>query len=89
MKENKLLYVLKKIYELLNGRQKVKFFIIILIMIVSAFLTQLTPKAIGWLTDDILVSNEISFVHIVPFLILILVVNILNEFIKVTRRIMV
>ena len=28
-------------------------------MIVSAILAQMTPKAIGWLTDDILTKNEI------------------------------
>ena len=89
MKKNKLLNVLKKIYRLLDKKQKIKFFIIILIMIVSAWLTQMTPKAIGWLTDDILVQNEISFIKVVPFLILILFVNVINEIIKIIRRIMV
>jgi len=89
VKKNKLLNVLKKIYRLLDKKQKIKFFIIILIMIVSAWLTQMTPKAIGWLTDDILVQNEISFIKVVPFLILILFVNVINEIIKIIRRIMV
>ena len=89
MKNNKLLNVLNKTYKLLDNKQKFKFFIIILIMIVSAWLTQMTPKAIGWLTDDILVQNEISFIKVVPFLILILIVNVINEIIKIIRRIMV
>lgn len=89
MKNNKLLNVLKKTYKLLDKKQKIKFFIIVLIMILSAWLTQMTPKAIGWLTDDILIQNEISFIKVVPFLILILLVNVVNEIIKIIRRIMV
>lgn len=89
MKNNKLLNVLKKTYKLLDKKQKIKFFIIVLIMIISAWLTQMTPKAIGWLTDDILIQNEISFIKVVPFLILILLVNVVNEIIKIIRRIMV
>ena len=46
--------VLSKIYILLTKKQKMNFIIIILIMLISAALTQVTPKAIGWLTDDIL-----------------------------------
>ncbi len=47
MKKNNLKKVLGKIYRLLDFKQKIKFLIIILIMIVSAVLTQMTPKAIG------------------------------------------
>ena len=53
--------VLKKLYKILTKKQKIMFGIIVLIMIISAGLTQVTPKAIGWLTDDILTQNEISF----------------------------
>ena len=81
--------VLKKLYQILNKKQKITFCIIILIMIISAGLTQITPKAIGWLTDDILNKNEISFNKVIPFLILILIVNVVNEVIKVIRRVMV
>ena len=88
-KSNSLIYVLKEIYQILNKRQKISFGIIVMIMIISAVLTQITPKAIGWLTDDILVQNEISFLKVIPFLILILVVNIVNEVIKIVRRVMV
>ena len=89
MKKNNLKKVLGKIYRLLDFKQKIKFLIIILIMIVSAVLTQMTPKAIGWLTDDILNVNGVTFEKVVPFLILILVVNVGNEIIKIIRRVMV
>ena len=89
MKKNNLKKVLGKIYRLLDFKQKIKFLIIILIMIVSAVLTQMTPKAIGWLTDDVLSVNGVTFEKVVPFLILILVVNVGNEIIKIIRRVMV
>lgn len=89
MKKNNLKKVLKKIYKLLEKKQKVKFVIIILIMIISAGLTQLTPKTIGWLTDDILNVQGVSFEKVIPFLVFILVVNVVNEIIKIIRRVMV
>lgn len=89
MKKNNLKKVLGKIYRLLDFKQKIKFLIIILIMIVSAILTQMTPKAIGWLTDDVLNVNGVTFEKVVPFLILILVVNVGNEIIKIIRRVIV
>ena len=88
-KNNSLKSVLMKLYKLLNKRQKITFIIIIVIMIVSAALTQITPKAIGWLTDDILTQNEVAFQKVIPFLLLILVVNVVNEVIKIVRRVMV
>lgn len=81
--------VLKKLYKILTKKQKISFLIIVLIMIISAGLTQITPKAIGWLTDDILTQSEIAFSKVIPFLILILVVNVVNEIIKIARRVMV
>ncbi len=81
--------VLKKLYKILNKKQKISFTIIVAIMIISAGLTQVTPKAIGWLTDDILLQKEISFLKVIPFLILILSVNVANEIIKIIRRVMV
>lgn len=70
-KERAIKNVLKKLYNILNKRQKISFGIIIAIMIISAGLTQITPKAIGWLTDDILTQSEIAFKKVIPFLILI------------------
>mgnify|MGYP005788751215 FL=1 len=81
--------VLKKLYKILNKRQKISFGIIVAIMIISAGLTQITPKAIGWLTDDILTQSEIAFKKVLPFLVLILIVNVVNEIIKIIRRVMV
>ena len=89
MKKNSLRKVLVKIYKILDTKQKLKFILIILIMIFSAFLTQMTPKAIGWLTDDVLNVNGVTFEKVIPFLILILVVNVVNEIIKIVRRVMV
>ncbi len=88
-KNNSIRNVLIKLYKILNKKQKLAFGIIVVIMLVSAFLTQITPKAIGWLTDDILTQNEIAFEKVIPFLILILLVNVVNEVIKVIRRVMV
>ena len=89
MKKNNLSKVLKKIYKLLDKKQKLVFIIIVLIMIISAALAQMTPKAIGWLTDDILSKDSISFEKVIPFLIFILVVNVFNEIIKIVRRVLV
>ena len=89
MKRNNLIKVLKKIYKLLDTKQKLRFILIIIIMIVSATLAQMTPKAIGWLTDDILTKNEISFNKVIPFLVFILIVNVTNEVIKIFRRVLV
>ncbi len=89
MKNSSIKDVLKKLYKILNKRQKLSFGIIVTIMIISAGLTQITPKAIGWLTDDILTQNEIAFKKVIPFLILILIVNVANEIIKIIRRVMV
>ncbi|MCU6733232.1 ABC transporter ATP-binding protein [Diplocloster agilis] len=79
----------KKLYNLLDFRQKLNFIFILIIMIFSAGLAQITPKAIGWLTDDIFSQEQISFDKIVPILLLILVVNIINQLIIILRRIMV
>lgn len=90
MKETRgLRKVLQKIYQLLDFRQKRNFVFIIIIMILSAGLTQLTPKAVGQLTDDILVGDQVDFFQVIPFLIFILVVNVVNELIKILRRVMV
>ena len=67
MKKNNLVSVLKKLYKLLDAKQKMRFILIILIMIVSAALAQMTPKTIGWLTDDILTKAEVSFEKVIPF----------------------
>lgn len=74
-KEEGLKQILKKIYNLLENKQKLAFLLILVIMVISAGLTQVTPKAIGWLTDDILVQTEVAFAKIIPFFILILILD--------------
>ncbi|UTY40355.1 ABC transporter transmembrane domain-containing protein [Allocoprobacillus halotolerans] len=56
---------------------------------ISTIFTQITPKAIGWLTDDILLQNQIDFYKVIPILLVILVVNIVNHLIIILRRIIV
>ena len=85
MKQN----IYKKILKMLTNRQKVNFLIIIIIMIVSALLTQLLPLSIGTLTDEILTKEQLSFVSILPFLGFILIITVTNEIIKVIRRLLV
>ncbi len=89
VKNMKIKRILKNTYKLLDLKQKINFIIILVIMIISSVLTQITPKAIGWLTDDLLSQNQIYFFKIVPILFIILIVNIINELIKILRRIMV
>lgn len=85
--KNKSLFM--RVYKMLNKKQKVNFLIIIFIMIISAVLSQLLPLAIGKLTDDILTRSDISFIKILPFLLMILVITVANEIIKVVRRLIV
>ncbi len=81
--------LIKRIYGMLNTRQKVNFLIIVLIMIISAVLSQLLPLSIGRLTDDVLKQDNLSFVSIIPFLVFILIITVSNEIIKVIRRVIV
>ena len=79
----------KNIFALLPRKQKSGFFLILLILGVSAVLSQLTPLAVGYLTDHVLAGQNASFASVVPILLAILVVNIINELIKVARRLIV
>ncbi len=81
--------IYNKIFKMLTKKQKMNFIIIIVIMIVSALLTQLLPLSIGSLTDDVLSRDNLSFVSVLPFLGFILVVTVTNEIIKVVRRLLV
>ncbi len=83
------LQIVKKLYALSTKRQRYRFLWILLIMALSAALTQLTPKAIGYLTDDILSQSTLEFITLVPVLAFILLVNILNEGLKIFRRLLV
>lgn len=86
---NKKENLIKRVYKMLNRRQKINFIIIIFIMIISAVLSQLLPLSIGKLTDDILSQESLEFVTILPFLLFILLVTVTNEVIKVIRRVII
>ncbi len=86
---NKKESLIKRVYKMLNRRQKINFIIIIFIMIISAVLSQLLPLSIGKLTDDILSQESLEFVTILPFLLFILLVTVTNEVIKVIRRVII
>ena len=56
---------------------------------VSAVLNQITPLAIGYLTDHVLEGPAEGFLSVFPILGGILLVNVINEVLKVARRLMV
>lgn len=79
----------KKLFELLPRKQKTGFVFILLILAVSAVLSQITPLAIGYLTDHVLAGPAEGFLSVFPILGGILLVNVINEVLKVARRLMV
>ena len=89
MKCQTLKEIAKKIYRLLPKKQKLGFFLVLLILGVSAVLSQLTPLAVGYLTDHVLTGQGATFLSVVPILLAILLVNVVNEVIKVVRRLIV
>ena len=73
----------KQIFGLLQKRQKRSFWIVLLILAVSAGLSQILPLAVGYLTDRVLVDRaNISFQTTVPVLLVILITSVVNEVIK-------
>lgn len=81
--------VWKKIFALLPQKQKLEFFLVLAILAVSAVLSQLTPLAVGYLTDHVLAAETTTFQSVLPILLVILAVNVVNEIIKVIRRLIV
>lgn len=81
--------IFSKIYQFFQKKQKVQFVLVLMILAVSAVLAQLTPLAIGYLTDHVLADREIRFQAVIPLLLFILAVNVVNEVIKVIRRLLV
>lgn len=79
----------KRIFSLLPKKQKSGFFLVLIILGISAALSQFTPLAIGYLTDHILTMQAAAFRSSIPILLAILVVNVINEIIKVARRLIV
>ena len=56
---------------------------------ISAVLSQMTPLAVGYLTDHVLAAKSATFQSVLPILLVILLVNVVNEVIKVIRRLIV
>lgn len=81
--------LVKKLGKLLERRQRAGFIVILLILGISAVLSQITPLAVGYLTDQVLAEQTVRFAAIIPILLGILVVNVVNEVVKVIRRLIV
>ena len=81
--------LVKKLGKLLERRQRAGFIVILLILGISAVLSQITPLAVGYLTDRVLAEQTVRFAAIIPILLGILVVNVVNEVVKVIRRLIV
>lgn len=79
----------KNLFALLPQRQKVGFLMVLVILGLSAVLSQVTPLAVGYLTDHVLSEQSATFWSVLPILLVILVVNVVNEIIKVIRRLIV
>lgn len=79
----------KSIFQLLPRRQKIGFALILVILAASAVLSQLTPLSVGYLTDRVLADQNVTFLGVLPVLLVILLVNVVNEIIKVARRLIV
>ncbi len=81
--------LVKKLGKLLERSQRAGFVVILLILGISAVLSQITPLAVGYLTDRVLAEQTVRFAAIIPILLGILVVNVVNEVVKVIRRLIV
>ena len=81
--------LVKKLGKLLKRHQRAGFVVILLILGISAVLSQITPLAVGYLTDRVLAEQTVRFAAIIPILLGILVVNVVNEVVKVIRRLIV
>ena len=81
--------MVRQIFSLLSKKYKLYFVPISLLLLVSAVLTQVMPLTVGYLTDSLLRSGIFETRLIVTLLLLILVINIVNETVKVIRRLMV
>lgn len=79
----------RQVFSFLHRKQRIQFAAVLVILAVSAALTQFTPLAVGYLTDHVLAEQGIRFRKVIPILVFILAVNVVNEVIKVVRRLMV
>lgn len=81
--------LIRKLAGLLEKRQRCGFVVILAILAFSAALSQVTPLAVGYLTDQVLQAETVDFGAVIPILLGILVVNVVNEVVKVARRLIV
>ena len=81
--------LIRKLAGLLEKRQRWGFVVILAILAFSAALSQVTPLAVGYLTDQVLQAETVDFGAVIPILLGILVVNVVNEVVKVARRLIV
>ncbi len=88
-RKSERLLVLPKVFAFLQKKQKAEFAAVLLALGVSAALTQFTPLAIGFLTDNLLAGQDANLWSAAPLLLAILAANVLNEIIKVARRLLV
>lgn len=79
----------RKLLGFLGRRQKAQFAAVLVILLVSAVLTQLTPLAVEYLTNTVLAAQTIRLGAVMPVLLAILAANVTNEVIKVVRRLLV
>lgn len=71
-----------RLFALLPRKQKLEFFIVLAILGISAVLSQMTPLAVGYLTDHVLAAKSATFQSVLPILLVILLVNVVNEVIR-------
>lgn len=81
--------LLRKLAGLLENRQRWGFAVILFILAFSAALSQVTPLAVGYLTDRVLQAESVDFRTVIPILLGILLVNVINEVVKVVRRLII
>ena len=79
----------RKLLGFLGRRQKAQFAAVLVILLVSAVLAQLTPLAVEYLTNTVLAAQTIRLGAVMPVLLAILAANVTNEVIKVVRRLLV
>ena len=78
-----------KVFKLLEKKQKISFIVIFFLLVASAILTQVTPLAVGYLTDSVLTRTGMEFIGIMPILLLILAANVSGETLKIVRRLFI
>lgn len=81
--------LLRRFFQLSEKRQKRDFALILAILAITAGLSQATPLAIGRLTDHVMDGAGLSLAAAAPFLLVILVANILKEGFQIGRRLIV